>query len=105
MANLTEYLTEKYNKMIGEIASDLGRQTDKLIETQQILRALKNPDILIAGAPLTLERLQVLENGDVRILPPAPVPVNTCSQEAPKAARNGKKDAEAIIEAEVVNAA
>ena len=70
MPNMGPYMAEKYTKMIEGITNDLGRTADKLAFAQNILRALKNPDMLVDGAPLTLERLQVMENGDIRTLPP-----------------------------------
>jgi len=93
MANLTEYLTTKYTKMIAEISADLGSQVDRLTEVQNILRALKNPDMLVDGMPLTLDRLQVMEDGSHRILPPPPA--DTCQLEVSNAfdkAKNGTKE-------------
>ena len=93
MANLTEYLTAKYTKMIAEISADLGSQVDRLTEVQNILRALKNPDMLVDGMPLTLDRLQVMEDGSHRILPPPPA--DTCQLEVSKTfdkAKNGTKE-------------
>ena len=92
MADLTQYLTAKYTKMVAEITSDLGKVSDDLRNTQNLLRALKNPDALVDGAPLTVDRLQIMENGDIRVMPPPPAPAitETCVQE-PKS--NGKKDA------------
>ena len=72
MPDMGPYMAEKYTKMIEGITNDLGRTADKLALAQNILRALKNPDMLVDGAPLTLERLQVMENGDIRTLPPPP---------------------------------
>jgi len=90
MADLTQYLTAKYNKMIGEISADLGKVSDDLRNTQNLLRALKNPDALVDGASLTLDRIQIMENGDIRVMPPAPAPItDTCVKEPEK---NGKKD-------------
>ena len=92
MANLTEYLTSKYTKMIGEISTDLGSQVDKVTELQNIFRALKNSDILVDGMPLTLDRLQIMEDGTHRILPPPPA--DTCQLEVSKTfakAKNGKE--------------
>ena len=91
MANLTPYLTEKYTKMIAEITADLGKTADDLANAQNIIRALKNPDMLMTGVSLTLDMVQIMENGDIRILPPPPAPAITevCVQE-PKS--NGKKD-------------
>ena len=41
MADLTQYLTAKYNKMIGEISTDLGKVSDDLANTQNIIKALR----------------------------------------------------------------
>ena len=91
MADLTQYLAAKYNKMVAEVAADLGKTADDLANTQNIIKAVKNPDMLINGGSLTLDMVQVMENGDIRILPPPPAPAITevCVQE-PKS--NGKKD-------------
>ena len=95
MANLTPYLTEKYTKMIAEITADLGKTADDLANLQNIIRALKNPDMMVNGASLTLERLQIMETGDIRVIPPPPAPgPDTCTQD-----KNGKK-----TEKELVNA-
>ena len=109
MADLTEYITIKYSKMISEITADLGRTADKLSNTQNILRALKNPDMLVDGAPMTLERLQVMESGDPKILPPTPVPLNTCDEAASKRSntrhiQNGQKKETDVAKTEIVNA-
>ena len=97
MADMGPYLAEKYTKMIEAITNDLGRTADKLAFAQNILRALKNPDALVDGAPITLERLQVMENGDIRTLPPPPE--MTCIEEVTKefGKRNGKKEKEAVL--------
>ena len=95
MANLTPYLTEKYTKMIGEITADLGKTADDLANVQNIIRALKNPDMLVDGAPMNLDRIQVMETGEIRVIPPPPAPgPDTCSPD-----KNGKK-----TEKELVNA-
>ena len=95
MADLTQYLTAKYNKMVAEITSDLGKVSDDLRNTQNLLRALKNPDALVDGAPLTVDRLQIMENGDIRVMPPAPAPITeTCVKEPEK---NGKKDSKELV--------
>ena len=94
MANLTPYLTEKYTKMIAEITADLGKTADDLANAQNIIRALKNPDMLVNGASLTLDMVQVMENGDIRVIPPPTPSPDTCSPD-----KNGKK-----TEKELVNA-
>ena len=77
----------KLDEVIEELGSELGDTADNLANAQNIIRALKNPDVMVDGAPLTLERLQVMETGDVRVIPPPPAPgPDTCTQE-----KNGKK--------------
>lgn len=89
MADLTQYLTQKYTKMVAEISADLGKTADDLANVQNIIRALKNPDMMVNGASLTLDMVQVMENGDIRLLPPQPAPItDRCVQETQK---NGKK--------------
>ena len=92
MANLTPYLTEKYTKMIAEITADLGRPADDLANLQNIIRALKNPDMMVNGSPnLTLDMVQIMENGDIRLLPPVPAPITETCVQAPEPEKNGKK--------------
>jgi hypothetical protein len=89
MADLTQYLTQKYTKMVAEISADLGKTADDLANAQNIIRALKNPDMMVNGASLTLDMVQIMENGDIRLLPPQPAPItDRCVQEPQK---NGKK--------------
>ena len=89
MADLTQYLTQKYTKMVAEISADLGKTADDLANAQNIIRALKNPDMMVNGASLTLDMVQIMENGDIRLLPPQPAPItDRCVQEPEK---NGKK--------------
>ena len=91
MADLTQYLAAKYNKMVAEVAADLGKTADEVANLQNIIKALKNPDMLVNGVSLTLDMVQVMENGDISILPPPPAPAitETCVKEPEK---NGKKD-------------
>ena len=89
MADLTQYLTQKYTRMIEEISTDLGKTADDLANLQNIIRALKNPDMMVDGASLTLDRVQVMENGDIRVMPPPPAPATEKS--------NGKKDAKELV--------
>ena len=98
MADLTQYLTQKYTKMIAEITADLGKTADDLANAQNIIKALKNPDMMVNGASLTLDMVQVMENGDIRLLPPPPAPVitETCVQAPDK---NGKKPEKELVNA------
>ena len=77
--------------MVAEVAADLGKTADEVANLQNIIKALKNPDMLVNGVSLTLDMVQVMENGDIRILPPPPAPAitETCVKEPEK---NGKKD-------------
>jgi hypothetical protein len=52
----------------------------------------------VDGMSLTLDMIQIMENGDIRILPPPPAPAitETCIQE-PKS--NGKKDIKDLVNA------
>ena len=103
MANLTEYLTQKYTKMVAEISADLGKTADDLANAQNIIRALKNPDMMVNGASLTLDMVQIMENGDIRLLPPPPAPIVETCVKAPEPDRNGKKAVETkAVEAAVV---
>ena len=105
MADLTQYLTAKYTKVIAEISTDLGKTADDLANTQNIIKALKNPDMLINGVSLTLDMVQVMENGDIRILPPPPAPdiTETCVKAPYEASgvpeMNGKKDTKELVNA------
>ena len=98
MADLTQYLTQKFTKLIAEITADLGKTADDLANAQNIIKALKNPDMLMNGTSLTLDMGQIMENGDIRLLPspPAPAITETCVK-APE--QNGKKDAKELVNA------
>ena len=91
MADLTQYLTQKYTKMVAEISADLGKTADDLANLQNIIRALKNPDMMVNGAYLTLDMVQIMENGDIRLLPPPPAPITETCVQAPEPEKNGKK--------------
>ena len=71
----------------------LGKTADSLAEVQSIVRGLKNPDMIVNGFPnLTLDRVQVMENGDIRVIPPPPPSgPDTCSPD-----KNGKKTEKAL---------
>ena len=86
----------KQSDCILELGKELGEVSAQLANNQNILRALKNPDMLVDGSPLTLERLQVMENGDIRTLPPPPE--MTCIEEVTKEfGKNGKEEKEAVL--------
>ena len=99
MADLSQYLTQKYTKMIAEITADLGKTADDLANAQNIIRALKNPDMMLNGASLTLDMVQVMENGDIRLLPPVPTPITDTCVKAPEPDKNGKKTEKDLVNA------
>ena len=99
MANLTEYLTAKFTKLITEITADLGKTADDLANAQNIIRALKNPDMMVNGASLTLDMVQIMENGDIRLLPPVPTPITDTCVKAPEPDKNGKKTEKDLVNA------
>ena len=99
MADLTQYLAAKYNKMIAEITADLGKTADDLTNAQNIIRALKNPDMMVNGASLTLDMVQIMENGDIRLLPPVPTPITETCVKAPEPEKNGKKTEKDLVNA------
>ena len=77
----------KLDEVIEELGSDIGETSRILAEAQNIIRALKNPDMMVNGASLTLDMVQIMENGDIRVIPPPPAPgPDTCTQD-----KNGKK--------------
>ena len=94
MADLTQYLTQKYTKMVAEISADLGKTADDLANAQNIIRALTTPDMMVTGASLTLDMVQIMENGDIRLLPPPPTPITETCVQAPD--KNGKKDSKEL---------
>jgi len=94
MADLTQYMTQKYTKLIAEITADLGKTADDLANAQNIIKALKNPDMLVNGTSLTLDMVQVMENGDIRVIPPPTPSPDTCSPD-----KNGKKDSKELVNA------
>jgi len=71
------------------LGNDIGNTARDLADMQNIIRGLKNPDMPVNGGSVTLDRIQVMENGDIRLLPPPPAPItDRCVQEPQK---NGKK--------------
>ena len=94
MANTgTEHALMVVNKHLMNAAMELGGDLDTVSKQQafaeNIVRGLKNPDMMVYGGEVTMERVQVMENGDIRLLPPQPAPItDRCVQEPQK---NGKK--------------
>ena len=84
-------LVAKQSECILELGKELGEVSTQLANNQNILRALKNPDMLMDGMPLTLDRIQVMETGDIRIIKPTPAPITETCVKAPEPDKNGKK--------------
>jgi uncharacterized coiled-coil protein SlyX len=81
----------KQDEVILELGDELGDTADNLANAQNMVRALKNPDMLIDGDSLTLDRIQVMETGDIRIIKPTPAPITETCVKAPEPEKNGKK--------------
>ena len=79
----------KLDEAIEELGSDIGETSRILAEAQNIIRALKNPDMMVNGASLTLDMVQIMENGDIRVMKPMPAPITETCVKAPE--KNGKK--------------
>ena len=99
MADLTQYMTQKFTKLITEISTDLGKTADELGNLKNLIRALKSPDMLVDGDSLTLDRIQIMENGDIRVMPPAPTPITDTCVKAPEPEKNGKKTEKDLVNA------
>ena len=99
MADLTQYLAAKYNKMVAEVAAALGKTAEELNNLKNLIRALKSPDMLVDGDSLTLDRIQIMENGDIRVMPPAPTPITDTCVKAPEPEKNGKKTEKDLVNA------
>jgi len=89
----------KLDEVIEELGSDIGETSRVLAEAQNIIRALKNPDMMVNGASLTLDMVQIMENGDSRLLPPTPTPNTETCVKAPEPEKNGKKVSKELVNA------
>lgn len=96
MSAESDYIANMLVANLKKATADLFETNRQLIYAQNILRALRNPDMLIEGGVMTVERIQALEDGNVTILPPRPVmpkppetkPNDKC---VPEPSTNGKK--------------
>ena len=90
-----EFALEVENKHLREAIKELGRNLGEISGKQafaeNIVRGLKNPDMMVNGASLTLDMVQIMENGDIRLLPPTPAPITETCVKAPEPDKNGKK--------------
>ena len=87
----------KQDAVILELGDELGDTADNLANAQNIIRALKNPDMMVNGESLTLDMVQIMENGDIRLLPPPPAPITETCVKAPE--KNGKKPEKELVNA------
>lgn len=105
----TEHALIVVNKHLMNAAMELGANIDTISKQQafaeNLVRGLKNPAILMDGAPVTEGRIQVMETGEIRLQAPMPVPLDTCDKNASKRSNNGQKKETSLAElAEVVDA-
>ena len=110
----TEHALIVINKHLTNAAMELGADIDTISKRQafaeNIVRGLKNPDMLMDGFPVTEDRIQIMETGEIRLKKPVQVPLDTCDKEASKRSnthhiQNGQKKETAVAElSEVANA-
>ena len=104
-----EFAQEVENKYLRAALKELGKTIGELSAKQafaeNIVRGLKNPDIIMNGGPVTVDRIQVMETGEIRLKNTEPVSLEICDKEASKRSNNGQKKETVVAElAEVVNA-
>ena len=96
-----EFALEVENKHLREAIKELGRNLGEISGKQafaeNIVRGLKNPDMLVNGGSVTMERVQVMETGEIRLLPPTPAPITETCVKAPE--KNGKKPEKELVNA------
>ena len=102
MANTgTEHALIVVNKHLMNAAMELGGDLDTISKQQafaeNIVRGLKNPDMSMHGGEVTMERVQVMETGEIRLQPPKPAPITETCVQAPE--KNGKKDSKELVNA------
>ena len=104
MANTgEEFALEVENKHLREAIKELGRNLGEISGKQafaeNIVRGLKNPDIILNGGSVTMDRVQGMETGDIRLLPPVPAPITETCVQAPEPEKNGKKPEKEAVHA------
>ena len=104
MANTgTEHALIVINKHLMNAAMELGGDLDTVSKQQafaeNIVRGLKNPDMSMNGGEVTMERVQVMETGEIRLKPPTPAPITETCVQAPEPEKNGKKDSKELVNA------
>ena len=104
MANTgTEHALMVVNKHLMNAAMELGGDLTTISKQQafaeNIVRGLKNPDMSMNGGEVTMERVQVMETGEIRLKPPTPAPITETCVQAPEPEKNGKKDSKDLVNA------
>ena len=98
-----EFALEVENKHLREAIKELGRNlgevSGKQAFAENIVRGLKNPDMSMHGGEVTMERVQVMETGEIRLLPPTPAPITETCVKAPEPEKNGKKPEKELVNA------
>ena len=98
-----EFALEVENKHLREAIKELGRNLGEISGKQafaeNIVRGLKNPDVIMHGGSVTMERVQVMETGEIRLLPPTPAPITETCVNAPEPEKNGKKPEKELVNA------
>ena len=98
-----EFALEVENKHLREAIKELGRNIGEVSIKQafaeNIVRGLKNPDMMVNGGSVTMDRIQVMETGEIRLLPPVPAPITETCVKAPEPDKNGKKDSKELVNA------
>ena len=97
-----EFALEVENKYLREAIKELGRNLGEISGKQafaeNIVRGLKNPDIILNGGSVTMDRVQVMETGEIRLLQlPTPAPITETCVQAPE--KNGKKPEKELVNA------
>ena len=99
----TEHALIVVNKHLMNAAMELGGDLDTVSKQQafaeNIVRGLKNPDMMVYGGEVTMERVQVMETGEIRLQPPKPTPITETCVKAPEPEKNGKKDSKELVNA------
>ena len=83
MANLNGIAGDMVGQMVTGMLNRFDPFVDELSEYRQVLKALKDGE-------LTLEQLQILETGKLRLLPPPPK--MECVEEVTEKMKPPKKD-------------
>ena len=104
MANTgTEHALIVINKHLMNAAMELGGDLATISKQQafaeNIVRGLKNPDMSMNGGEVTMERVQVMETGEIRLKPPTPTPITETCVKTPEPEKNGKKDSKELVNA------